>query len=155
MCMFFHSCTWGVVRCMNWLHPWHMNIIASPNVWVLKKCQVLVTQLCLTLCNPMDCSPPGSSVHGDFQGKNTGVDCHALLQGIFRTQESNPGLPHCRQILYHLSHLGSPWICVHPILFLFLMLRPYANILVNCFHDTDVKSAGIWSLYEQCCVMSI
>ena len=41
----------------------------------------LVTQSCLTLCNPMDCSPPGSSVHGDSPGKNTGVGCHALLQG--------------------------------------------------------------------------
>ena len=40
-------------------------------------------------------------------GKNTGVGCHALLQGIFLTQESNPGLPHCGQIIYHLSYLGS------------------------------------------------
>ena len=64
----------------------------------------LVTQLCLTLCDPTDCSPPGSSVHGDSPGKNTGVGCHALLQGIFPTQGLNPGLPHCRQILYHLSH---------------------------------------------------
>ena len=47
---------------------------------------------------------PGSSVHGDSPGKNTGVGCHALLQGIFPTQGSNPGLPHCNQILYHLSH---------------------------------------------------
>ena len=46
----------------------------------------LFAQLCLTLCNPMDCSPPGSSVHGDSPGKNTGVGCHALLQGIFPTQ---------------------------------------------------------------------
>ena len=37
-------------------------------------------QSCLTLCDPIDCSPPGSSVHGDFPGKNTGVGCHALLQ---------------------------------------------------------------------------
>ena len=64
----------------------------------------LVAQLCLTLCDPMDCSPPGSSVHGDSPSKNTRVDCHALLQGIFPTQELNPSLPHCRQILYHLSH---------------------------------------------------
>ena len=42
---------------------------------------VLVTQSCLTLCDPMDCSPPGFSVHGDFPGKNTGVGCHFLLQG--------------------------------------------------------------------------
>ena len=43
-------------------------------------------------------------------GKNTGVDCHALRQGIFPTQGSNPGLPHYRQILYHLSHQESPRI---------------------------------------------
>ena len=45
-------------------------------------------QLCLTLCNPMDCSLPGSSVHGDSPGRNTGVGCHAL-QGIFPTQGLN------------------------------------------------------------------
>ena len=42
-------------------------------------------QSCLTLWDPMDYSPPGSSVHGDSPGKNTGVDCHFLLQGIFPT----------------------------------------------------------------------
>ena len=41
-------------------------------------------------------------------GQNTGVGSRSLLQGIFLTQGSNPGLPHCRQILYHLSHQGSP-----------------------------------------------
>ena len=66
-----------------------------------------VPQLCPTLCNPLPCSPPGPSVHGDSPGKNTGVVCHALLQRIFPTQGSNPGLPHCRQILYCLSHQGS------------------------------------------------
>ena len=55
-------------------------------------CVCLVAQSCPTLCNTMDCSPPGSSVHGDSSGKNTGVGCHALLQGIFSTQGSNP--PH-------------------------------------------------------------
>ena len=67
----------------------------------------LVAQSCLTLCDPMNCSLPGSSVHGDSSGKNTGVGCHTLLQGIFPNQGSNPGLPHCRQILYWLSHQGS------------------------------------------------
>ena len=69
----------------------------------------LVTQSCLTLCDSMDCSPPGSSVHGDSPG-NTEVGCHALLQGIFPIQGLKPGLPHCRRILYHLSHQGSPII---------------------------------------------
>ena len=45
---------------------------------------------------------------GDFPGKDTGVGCHFLLQGILPTQGSNPGLLHCRQILYWLSYKGSP-----------------------------------------------
>ena len=68
----------------------------------------LVTQLCPTLCDPMDGSPPGFSVHGDSPGKNTGEGCHALLEGIFLTQELNWGLLHCRWILYQQSYQGSP-----------------------------------------------
>ena len=67
----------------------------------------LVAQSCLTLCDPTDCSPPGSFVHGDSPGKNTRVGCHPLLQGISPTQELNPDLPHCRQSLYCLSHQCS------------------------------------------------
>ena len=59
----------------------------------------MLTQLCPTLCNPRDCSLPASSVHGDSPGRNTRVGCHALLQGIFPTQGSNLGLPHCGQTL--------------------------------------------------------
>ena len=70
----------------------------------------LVAQSCPTLCDPMDCSLPGSCVHGDSPGKNTGKGCHALLQGVFPTQGSNTGLQHCRQILYCLSHQGIPRI---------------------------------------------
>ena len=66
-----------------------------------------VAQSCLTLCDPMDCSLPGSSVHGIFPGKNTGVGCHYLLQEIFPTKGLNPGLLHCRQTLYRLNHQGS------------------------------------------------
>ena len=70
-------------------------------------------QSCPTLCNPMDSSPPGSSVHGILQARIlTGVCCHALLQGIFPTQGSNP----CLSCLPGLAgeffttycHLGSP-----------------------------------------------
>ena len=49
-------------------------------------------QSCLTLCNPTDCSLPGSSVHEDSPDKNTELGCHALLQGIFPTQGSSPSL---------------------------------------------------------------
>ena len=62
-----------------------------------------------TLCDPMDCSLPGSSVQEDSPGKNTAVGCHALLQGIFPTQGSSLGLPYCRRVLYQLSPQGSPY----------------------------------------------
>ena len=61
-------------------------------------------QLCLTLCNTVDFNSPGSSVHGDSPGENTGMGCHALLQGIFPTQGLNPchlQLLNCRRILHH------------------------------------------------------
>ena len=61
-------------------------------------------------CHPMDCSLPGSCVHGNPPGKNTGAGacCHALLQRIFPTQGAHPGLPHRRRIFYHLCHQGNP-----------------------------------------------
>ena len=71
-----------------------------------------IAQSCPALCDPMDYSPPGSFVHKDSLGKNTGVGCYTFLQGTFPTQGSNPGLPHCRQILYYLSHQGSPYNCI-------------------------------------------
>ena len=74
-----------------------------------RMCAKLI-QLCLTLCNPMDCSPPGSSVHGDSPDKNIGVGCHALFQGIFLTQGLNLcllWLLHYRRILYS-EPLGEP-----------------------------------------------
>ena len=55
-----------------------------------EKMKVLVAQSCLTLCDPARLLHPW-----DFPGKNTGVSCHLLLQGIFPTQGSNPGLPLC------------------------------------------------------------
>ena len=70
----------------------------------------LVTQSCPSLCNPMDCSPLASSVHGDFPGKGTRGGCYAVFQGLFPTQGLNPGLHHCRWIIYQLSHQGSPRI---------------------------------------------
>ena len=69
-----------------------------------------VAQSYPTLCDPMDTRLLRP---WDFLGKSSGVGCHFLLQGIFPTQGSNPGLLHCRQTLYCLSHQGSPtgsWI---------------------------------------------
>ena len=106
-------------------------------VWVWKKVKVKVVQLCLTLCDSMDCSPwnsPGQNagwvafpfsrgssqprsptlqvvslpVEQQGKSKNTGVGSLSLLQRIFLTQELNQGLLLCRRILYQLSSLESP-----------------------------------------------
>ena len=69
---------------------------------------VSIAQLCLTLCDPMDCSPPYSSVHGIVQA--TKQSSRSLLQGVFLTQGLNLGFLQCRQGLYHLSHQGIPTV---------------------------------------------
>ena len=69
-------------------------------------CWSKVIQSCLTLCDPMDCSLQGSSVHGIFQA--TGMDCHFLLQGNLPDPGIEPGSP---ALLYHLSNQGSPCLC--------------------------------------------
>ena len=68
----------------------------------------LVAKSCLTVCDPTDCSLPGSSGHGIFQGKKTGVGCHALLQGTFPTQGLNASLLHWQAGSLPLSHQGNP-----------------------------------------------
>ena len=65
-----------------------------------------VTQSCPTPCDPMDTRLLRP---WDFLGKNTRGGCDFLLQEVFPTQGLNPRLPHCRQMLYHLSHQGSTW----------------------------------------------
>ena len=82
--------------------------LGSKTLYIRGCVHAKLLQLCQALCDPMDCSPPGSSVHGDSPGKNAGVVCHALLQGIFPTQRLNPCLLHCRWVLY-LSHRGGPY----------------------------------------------
>ena len=69
-------------------------------------CVCVCTQLCSTLCDPMDCSPPGSSVHGDSSGKNSRVHCHFLLQGDLPDQGWNPSLLH---LLHWQAHCLYLW----------------------------------------------
>ena len=71
--------------------------------------KVLVAQSCVILCNPMDCSSPGLFCPWNSLGKNTGLGCHSLLQGIFPAQGLNLGLLCWRQILYHLSNQVLEW----------------------------------------------
>ena len=66
-----------------------------------------VAQSCQTLCDLVDCSPPGSSVHGILQARILEWVAISFSRGIFLTQGLNPGLLHCRQMLQPLSYQGS------------------------------------------------
>ena len=98
----------------------------------------------------MDCSLPGSSVHWESPGKDSGVGYHALLQGIFPTKGSNPGLLHCGRILCYLSQQGSPrileWVAYpfsrgSPALQVELPGNPLTNVL-------DIKSESGWKEFQ-------
>ena len=113
-----HPTAWGKRACLAGLsqgpvsrHGQNTRCCSNRSL-CSKRLKVLFAQSCLTLCDPMDCSWPW-----DFPGKDTGVGSHFLLQGIFLTQGSNLDLPHRRQILYLLSHRGSPQfdsLCAKP-----------------------------------------
>ena len=108
---------------------------------------------------PMESSLPGCSVYEDSPGKNTGVGCHAPLQGISPTQGSDPGLPHCRWILYQLSHEGSPasiyLVALHPgvmeqkekenITYFFLSLVLNFPSQASPLHAAVRRQRGAWS----------
>ena len=101
-------------------------------LWViLKWSEVKVAQSCLTLCAYGLCRPL------NFPGQNTGVGSCSLLQGIFPNQESNPGLPDWRRILYQLSHKGSlrvlEWVAACPFSSGSSWLRNWTR--VSCIAD--------------------
>ena len=109
----------GIALCYSRASPF-------PQLFKRKECVCVCARTDLTLWDHMDCSPPGSSVHGDSPGKNTGVGCHALLHGIFPMQGldlsllrllhwqagSLPGKPvncHVRQSLSCVQLFATPW----------------------------------------------
>ena len=89
-----HANMWHTYKCMQTQWRW---------VYIFQKqLKVKVTQSCLTLCDPMN-----YTVHGILQARILEWVAISFSKSLFPTQGSNPGLPHCRQILYHLSHQGS------------------------------------------------
>ena len=86
---------------------WHLLCHSTLCSFYIPGFQVRSLQLCLTLCDPVDCSQSGSSVHGTLQARILEWGRHSLRQGLFLTQGLNLCLLHCRQILYHLSNQGS------------------------------------------------
>ena len=83
--------------------------------------------------------------HGDPPGKNTGVGCHALLQGIFPAQGLNPGLLHCRQILHHMSHQGSPKYMIKYMFCKYLL--PLCGLYFH-FHNDISRKAEVFKFDE-------
>ena len=107
---FLKSCVWLILICP--LQPWQLLIfLLSSSLLPFSECHMC----CASSLSCVRLFVTPWSVHGDSPGKNTEVGCHSLLQGIFPTQGSNPGLLHCRKILYHLSHQGSPQLYVFKV----------------------------------------
>ena len=75
-------------------------------LWIVK---VIVAQLCPPLCDPVDCNQPGSSVHEIPQGKNTGVGCHDLVQGIFPNQGLNLSLLYLTRLARGFLTTSATW----------------------------------------------
>ena len=121
VCVCVHVCICITCILVTWVHE-YLDSCAFPYVCV---CAHVTLQMCQC---PKECTvsirghvhreshsvmsnslqPCGLQSLWNFPGQNTGVGSFSLLQGIFPTQGSNPSLPHCRWILYQLSHQGSP-----------------------------------------------
>ena len=90
--------------CYNYLYSFDFTFAKNSKYCICEK---------VSCWKPLEKGMEGSLWRGEWcplnsPGKNTAVCCHSLLQGIIPTQELNLGLPHCRQILYCLSHQESP-----------------------------------------------
>ena len=117
----------SIYHLLIYLSIHHLSNYLSLSIYSI----ALVAQLCPTLCDPVGYSLARLLCPWDFQGKNTGVHCCSLLWGIFLTQGSNQGLLHCRQILYCLSHWGSPiYQFTHLITYLSIHLSNHLSVYI-------------------------
>ena len=115
-------------------HCWLLIRVTRRSKW--RCCCCSAAQLCPTLWDPHRLYSPWNS-----SGQNTGMDSHFLLQGIFPTQGSNPGLPHCRRILYQLSYQGSLRI-------LRWVAYPFSREPSRPRIQPGVSCTGGWFLYQ-------
>ena len=104
------------------------------------------------LCDPMDCSPPGSSMHEIFSDKNTGVGCPFLLQGIFPTQKSNLCLLHWQVDSLALNHQSIVWLChiwfIHSLINWWAFRLYFANVLLSIFISVFTRNIGFCFCYQ-------
>ena len=137
----FHMCTYILCQTM-WL--W-----SGPRcVYSCMLCVCVCVYVCVCVC--VRCSVMSDSLRPtrplcswSSPGKNTGVSSYFLLQGIFLTQGLNLGIPHCRQILYHLNHQESQWVyTLMGILWTVAMKWRYWLVYHECWNDK--RSQHLW-----------
>ena len=137
---------WALIYSHDIPEPGHMlrNEISPPHIMAASSLRegmlCLVTQSCPTLCDPMDCSPSGSSVHRDSPGKNTGVGCHALLSG--KVKRANQTLKRAMAAL--CQETRNKWTHILPIALMRVqaapkwpLLSPYEMIYRRPFLTSD------------------
>ena len=118
------------------------HLLGCPTFWI--KSLLITSTLCaqsfshVQLCNPMDCSLPGSSVHGIFQARIIGVGCHFLFQGIFPTQGLNLHLLCCRWIILSLAPPGKSTSTLY-----------FPIIGLSCGKQTKIKFSNRYKLTSQ------
>ena len=133
----FVRCDNGIVGMLGNPHLGiQTDIVIIKILFYLYENEVKVAQSCPTLCDIMDCSPPGSSAHGILQARVLEWVAVSFSRGIFPTHRLNPGLLHCRWILYSLSHQGSLmlqklFLCFHQVKWI---LHPILTQLVFLSH---------------------
>ena len=125
-----------------------IKVLASPSFWwlyhSLKEVKVLVTQSCLTLCHPWTIAHQ-LLCPWDFPGKNVGVGCYSLLQGIFLTQGLNLGLLHCRQILYI-------WLTRETHSLIYGQITPVFKVSIFKFSRPAFSNLSVFMLLSLLCV---
>ena len=128
---------------------WKISIVSK--IGVCTKMKVLVAQSHPTLCEPMNCSLPPLTPRilcpWVSPSKNTRVGCHSLLQGIFPNQGLSPGLLHCKQILYQLSHRTHV-----PKLWLLLWLWKFEILLSKVIYFLQVHDHYILLYFFLCLI---
>ena len=127
-----------------------INFIGS--MILLVKCVCISCSVMSDSLRPHGLQPSRFLCPWNSPGKNTGVGCHFLLQGIFPTQGSNLGLLYCRQILYCLSHQGSPFVLIPNLLSLNILSNNnrrlpktsllYSNLSTSLLNQLTVPSTN-------------
>ena len=120
---------------------WHLDLLLPTKSFCAVR---LVAQSCPTICNLMDCSPPDSSVHGGSPGKNTGVGCHALLQGNLPHPGIKSGSPASPALAGRFFTTSANW--ESPLIAIILFFKPRETKGWYNLPETAQQSGGPLSL---------